>query len=210
MSTAAVFQMSSTRVTQEFEDLFNRYYPLIYRTAYRVTGSAEDAEDVVQTLFVRLLRSGLPAGLDENPKAYLYRSAVNAALNVVRSRQRHVLTADADLQAVIEQGRDKAGQDSAIHGLMVEAMAELNPRAVEMLILRYEHNYSDAEIAKLLGKSRGSVAVTLFRARARLKKLLRSGLAAWGDRPLPTPGGREAVYRSRPAGGPDANKKGTL
>jgi DNA-directed RNA polymerase specialized sigma24 family protein len=43
-----------------------------------------------------------------------------------------------------------------------------------MLILRYEHNYSDAQIAKMLGKSRGTVAVTLYRTRARLKKLLRA------------------------------------
>jgi DNA-directed RNA polymerase specialized sigma24 family protein len=43
-----------------------------------------------------------------------------------------------------------------------------------MLILRYEHNYSDVEIGRLLGRSRGAVAVTLYRARARLKKLLRA------------------------------------
>jgi len=43
-----------------------------------------------------------------------------------------------------------------------------------MLILRYEHDYTDAEIAGVLGTSRGVVAVTLFRARARLKKLLRA------------------------------------
>jgi DNA-directed RNA polymerase specialized sigma24 family protein len=42
-----------------------------------------------------------------------------------------------------------------------------------MLILRYEHHYSEAEIARVLGKSRGVVAVTLYRARIRLKKLLR-------------------------------------
>jgi DNA-directed RNA polymerase specialized sigma24 family protein len=42
-----------------------------------------------------------------------------------------------------------------------------------VLILRYEHNYSDAEIARLLGKSRGAVALMLYRARARLKRLLR-------------------------------------
>jgi DNA-directed RNA polymerase specialized sigma24 family protein len=48
---------------------------------------------------------------------------------------------------------------------------------VEVLVLRYEHDYSDAEIARLLGKSRGAVALTLFRARARLKKLLRHAYA---------------------------------
>ena len=43
-----------------------------------------------------------------------------------------------------------------------------------MLILRYEHGTSEAEIGRLLGTSRAVVAVTLFRARARLKKLLRA------------------------------------
>jgi RNA polymerase sigma factor (sigma-70 family) len=51
-------------------------------------------------------------------------------------------------------------------------MSQLHPGAVEMLVLRYEHGYSDAEIAKLLGKSRGVVAVGLYRARAKLRKLL--------------------------------------
>ena len=64
--------------------------------------------------------------------------------------------------------------DDAIEQHLIHAMAQLNPQSVEILILRYEHNYSDAEIAKMLGKSRGTVAVTLYRARARLRKLLRS------------------------------------
>jgi RNA polymerase sigma factor (sigma-70 family) len=58
-----------------------------------------------------------------------------------------------------------------------DALAQLNPRAVEILILRYEHDYSDAEIARILGKSRGAIALTLFRARARLKALLRTSLS---------------------------------
>ena len=61
MSTVMVFNVSDTRLGQEFENLFHEHYPLVYRTAYRVTGRAEDAEDVVQTLFLRLVRSGLPS-----------------------------------------------------------------------------------------------------------------------------------------------------
>jgi RNA polymerase sigma factor (sigma-70 family) len=53
-------------------------------------------------------------------------------------------------------------------------MAQLNPGTVEILILRYTHNCSDAEIARMLGKSRGTIAVTLYRARTKLKKLLRA------------------------------------
>jgi RNA polymerase sigma factor (sigma-70 family) len=66
-------------------------------------------------------------------------------------------------------GEDLA--DELRHHLL-DAIAQLRPRAVEILILHYEHNYSDAEIAKMLGKSRGTIAVTLYRARARLKRLM--------------------------------------
>ena len=60
-----------------------------------------------------------------------------------------------------------------------EAIADLSPRAAEILILRYVHDYSDAEIAKTLGTSRGTIAVSLFRSRARLRKVIRKTL---GDR----------------------------
>jgi DNA-directed RNA polymerase specialized sigma24 family protein len=66
---------------------------MIYRTAYSVTRSPQD--DVVQTLFLGLLRRGFPEGLKENPRAYLYRAAVNYSLNTVRLRGRHLPIADA-------------------------------------------------------------------------------------------------------------------
>jgi RNA polymerase sigma factor (sigma-70 family) len=56
----------------------------------------------------------------------------------------------------------------------MEAIAQLRPRAVEILLLHYKHDYSDAQIATLLGTSRGTIAVTLYRLRARLKSLVRS------------------------------------
>jgi RNA polymerase sigma-70 factor (ECF subfamily) len=172
MTTVTVFNVTNGPLAQEFDELFREHYPLVYRTAYSVTGSPEDAEDVVQTIFLRLFRRGFPPHT-ENPKGYLYRAAVNASLNVARSRRHHVLTADEGrLEALAELNRPSP--ESPIEGRLVDAIAQLNPVAVEMLILRYEHQYSDAEIAKLVGKSRGVVAVTLYRARARLKKLLRA------------------------------------
>ena len=57
---------------------------------------------------------------------------------------------------------------------LYEAIAELEPDAAELLLLRYMHNKSDAEIARMMGKSRGTVALKLFRSRARLRKLLRA------------------------------------
>jgi RNA polymerase sigma factor (sigma-70 family) len=69
------------------------------------------------------------------------------------------------------------GPHEQLQRRLSDALAQLKPRAVEILILRYEHDYSDAEIARILGKSRGAIALTLFRARARLKVLLHKSLS---------------------------------
>ena len=65
-----------------------------------------------------------------------------------------------------------APQPDRIRGPLLDAIGQLHPQAAEILILHYEQDYTDAEIAKMLGKSRLAVAMTLQRARARLKKLL--------------------------------------
>jgi RNA polymerase sigma-70 factor (ECF subfamily) len=109
----------------------------------------------------------------KSPKAYLYRAAVNLSLNTIRSRQRHVLTNDAES---FEQALHSAGRnaDEELHRRLYEAIAELDAKTSEILILRYIHEYSNGEIAKLLGMSRGVVAVQLFRSRAKLKQLIRA------------------------------------
>jgi RNA polymerase sigma-70 factor (ECF subfamily) len=173
MSTGTVFSVTQDALAREFDELFREHYPLVYRTAFSITGKTEDAEDVVQALFMRLYQVGLPLRFKDNLKGYLYRAAVNMSLNVVRSRKRHVLTSDLT-QLEMPAVPETSDADPDIQTHLVEAIATLNPSAVEMLVLRYEHNYREAEIGKLLGKSRGVVSVTLFRTRARLRKLLRS------------------------------------
>src|SRR4030095_10980412 len=64
----------------EFEEIFNEYSRFVYRTAYAVTGRHEDAEDVLQTIFLRLARHKIAPDVLKNPKPYLYRSAVNVSL----------------------------------------------------------------------------------------------------------------------------------
>jgi RNA polymerase sigma-70 factor (ECF subfamily) len=177
MSMAAVKNAGETRqrLTQEFTEIFLEHYPMIYRTAYSITGSKPDAEDVLQTIFLRLLQRDVPVEFKRSPKAYLYRAAVNLALNTIRSRKSRRFIEDFDR---LEAPPAAAAQDTSttedeeIQRSLLHAIAQLRPKAVEILILHYEHNYSDAEIAKMLGKSRGTIAVTLYRARARLKKLM--------------------------------------
>lgn len=76
MSTARAFDVTNKPLEQGFEQLFDEHYPLIYRTAYSVTGSREDAEDIVQTIFLRLYRRGAWTSLNENPKAFTERPSM--------------------------------------------------------------------------------------------------------------------------------------
>jgi len=174
MSSVAAFRRPHEPLAEDLEDAFREHSRLVYRTAYSVTGSAQDAEDVVQTLFLQLLRRGFPPAFKQNPKGYLYRAAVNLSLNAVKSGKRRASAGDPEQLEIADSRPDVHDADAKddLQARLVAAIAQLNPRAVEMLILRYEHDTSEAEIGRLLGTSRAVVAVTLFRARARLKKLL--------------------------------------
>jgi RNA polymerase sigma-70 factor (ECF subfamily) len=171
MPTTTILRPAGGSLEREFEELFSKHCQFVYRTAYSVLRDRQDAEDVLQNLFLKLLERELPLDLTKNPQGYLYRAAVNAALNIVRSRKNVVATDDfnsLERRAPDAVFRDDDGRRQRL----VDAITQLRPKAAEILILRYAHDYSDAQIAKMLGKSRGYVAVTLYRARARLKRLV--------------------------------------
>jgi RNA polymerase sigma-70 factor (ECF subfamily) len=162
-------------LSQEFEDLYLEHCELVYRTAYAITGNRQDAEDVMQRIFVKLLERRFPANVLHHPARYLHRAAVNLSLNVVRDRKRTPLEDldDLEIPAPAER-RGETREREHRHERLMAAMEGLKPRALEILVMHYKLGYSDAQIAALLGTSRGVVAVTLYRIRARLRKLLRS------------------------------------
>jgi RNA polymerase sigma-70 factor (ECF subfamily) len=175
MSTVAISQENKTTLPEEFERLYREHATLVYRTALRITRNAEEAEDILQTVFLRLIRRECPPDLQKRPRAYLYRAAVNAALDAIQLRRNRSTLVDVSEIGATLHNPDSSFQEQ-IHRQLHQAIAELKPAAAEMVILRYMHNYSDAEIAKMLGKSRGVVAVSLYRSRVRLKKLIRQSL----------------------------------
>jgi RNA polymerase sigma-70 factor (ECF subfamily) len=162
-----VASVSGKTFSLEFEQIFQEHHDLVYRTAYGITGYVEDAEDVAQTIFLRILRREVPVASMANPAGYLYRAAVNLSLTIVKSRTR---VGDVGALSVLPSAATNNVEEQ--HRALYETIATLPPRMAEILILRYQHNFSDAQISKLLGTSRGVIAVTPYRARARLKKLL--------------------------------------
>lgn len=172
MSTVTAAKVTSPLTDAEFDQFFRDNYDLVYRTAFAVTRSAEDAEDVLQNVFLAFVRGQFPPGLKKTPKAYLYRAAFNRAVDIVRARRRDFSPADAgSLAAAVSPDWTLAEEAER---RLYEAIATLHPASLQILLLRYVHNHSLAEIASLLGTTRSTVAVSLFRSRTRLRKLIRA------------------------------------
>jgi RNA polymerase sigma-70 factor (ECF subfamily) len=176
--TATAPLAAGKALPQDFERIFREHHELVYRTAFRITGNSEDAEDVLQTLFLRLLGREYPPDIEQNPKGYLHRSAVNISLDIIRARGRSVSGNVAamrdtrpDHQADRQADRQKDQMD--LRESVRAALAELTTKAAEMFVLHHVEGYTTTEIAKLIGTSPSAVAVMLFRARVRLKKAMR-------------------------------------
>ncbi len=160
---------------EDLGSLFRDHYKGIFRVAYRITSSQSDAEDVLQSVFVRLTPGWAGRDLGPNPRAYLYRAAINASLDVVRLRKRansvslDVIDFDQSSKLSVASPADDFG-DMELRELVRQAVAKLEGRAATAFVLRYYEGYDNGRIAEILGTSQMVVAVTLHRARTRLRK----------------------------------------
>ena len=166
--------------------LFEEAADLVHRTAWRVTRSADDAEDVLQAVFLHLLRFP-PQPWPENPIAYVHRAAVNASLDVLRRRKRRPESPVEDAAALAGTRDDERDAVSRIEqqrlaARLSDALHLLSPLEAEVFSLRFFEEMTNQEIADLLGKTPNHVGVALHSARTKLKAALLD------SSPAPRPG----------------------
>jgi len=176
---------SATENQSPLEILFRQHSDRVFRTANRVTGSAADAEDVLQTVFLRLARGPESPSMLGNPEGYFARAAINASLDLLRSRKRSRAVAFDDVEpaaivaALVSPRNPEAGhEDRELRDLIRAAVSRLGASAAQMFTLRYFEGYDNGEIARIMSTSALVVGVTLHRARARLRKEIGSYLRA--------------------------------
>ena len=158
------------------QDIFEAHHGLVFRTAYRITGNAADAEDVLQTVFLRLLRRD-QGGVLLQQASYLRRAAVNVALDVVRAGKVTKTIPIDDLppgRSPATPARRTEPESRELQGQLRRALATLPAREAEIFALRFFEERSNQEIAGLLGISQVHVAVILHRTRRQLQKEIRS------------------------------------
>jgi RNA polymerase sigma-70 factor, ECF subfamily len=159
--------MISTTALAGFAELFERHYEAVFRAALRVTGNPADAEDVLQTVFLRLVAQGARGGDVQDvalPAAYFRRAAVNAAVDVLRRRVLHA-----------ESVYDDRAPHAAIQApfLLKErlrrAIATLESEDATLFLLRHVEGLSNEELAGMFQIEKNNVAVRLHRIRHRLQ-----------------------------------------
>jgi len=158
------------------ESVFLEHQRRVFRAAFRITGNAQDAEDVLQTVFLRLARQGDAASL-ANPSSYLYRAAVNAGLDLLRARRERSNVALEEAHGSADgpgKRPDQVHEAAELRAWLRQAIAGLPPRAAEVFALHHLEGLENKEIARALGLSRVAVAVTLHRARYRLQQEFRA------------------------------------
>jgi RNA polymerase sigma-70 factor, ECF subfamily len=165
-------RLVTDQAPSELETLFQAHHGRVFRTAQRITGSAADAEDVLQTVFLRLVKGQEDYDWSQNPEAYLSRAAINASLDLLRSRtrSRSVALEDADSIAGSFRSPEAVQADRELQTLVRKAVSRLGKTAGEMFVLRYYEGFDNKEIAALMKTSPLVVGVVLHRARTKLRK----------------------------------------
>ena len=150
---------------EDMERLVAVYGPSIYRLAYARTGQRADAEDGMQEVFVKLLRAKPAFRDEEHRKAWLLRVTANCAADFHRAARRR--------QA--EPLSEQVPAPEEPEGDVLAAVCALPPKYRSAVHLFYYEELSVAEIAGILGLSRGAVKTRLSRARAMLRERLEGG-----------------------------------
>ena len=171
MGTAENFNLTDARrvncVTPEFAELYETHYAVVYRAALRVTGNPSDAEDALQTVFLRIFealsQSGeLPAA--RNPKAWFKRAACNAAIDILRRK-----TARAEVHIDAAPLKLVKTPDTILKEQLRRAIAALDPEDAELFLLRYVEGFSNGELADIFRQEKNNIAVRLHRIRQTLQ-----------------------------------------
>ena len=179
-SVAIIFARSEARgKTQSeqatVEELYDQFGPSLFRYAFALLSSAEDAEDAVQEVFVRVARESKRLAKVRNPKTYLFAATRNAAYSVLRSRQRKQELQDA-IQGDVQSRSESGGPDGVAEcAALGEAFEKLPTEQREVLVLKVFEQMTFREIAGAVGASINTVASRYRYGIARLRDALGGG-----------------------------------
>ena len=171
---------------EELDAFYREYRSPMLRVARSVLRDEGLAEDAVQQAFLKIFQNfeKISGGDCNKIRSFIVIIVRNTAIDLYRSRGRERVVSFEDLPRPLpaEEGDP---EEAAIRGEEARAVAEylswMDERSASLLTLRYYHGYRNKEIGELLGMSPAQVAVDLYRARQRLKRMMTKGGAPDGS-----------------------------
>ena len=172
----ALIQRSLTGDQEAFEQIFHSYKNLVYKTAFLMLNNNEDAEDVLQSVFIKVYKS--LAAYDSSRGAFttwLHRITINQCHNFKRKRRFSLLSFTSYLENILvgQSSREKQFADS---DALEQALSGLSEKLRAVVILRYYWEMSYAEIATSLEIPLGTVKSRLSQAISQLATVLEAPL----------------------------------
>lgn len=154
----------SSRCTEnDPEEIIKTYSDMVYRLAFARTGTKEDADEVYQEVFLRLLKKHPAFESDEHCKAWLLRVTVNCSNTLLSSLwKKRTVILEEDLPFMERESLGLYGE-----------LSKLPQKYRDVIHLFYYEELSVAEISEILGRKESTVRTQLTRARAMLKEILK-------------------------------------
>ena len=151
------------------EEAVHQFGRLVLDTAWRVTRCPEDARDVHQETFLKF-HEALGRGLHiDHPKAWLYRTAINAALKRLRHGRRQE-PLDAEACAIWEQGGLAQAEAEQFARQVRDRVNDLPPRQQEVCVLRFYEGLDYDQIGRTLDCAPGAARAAAFQAMKTLRE----------------------------------------
>lgn len=167
---ADLIERASQGSHEAFGTLIDSHGRAIYNVALRMVRNAEDARDIAQIVFVKAYEKLGTFDRRSRFFSWIYRIAINEALNLLRSRKRHDPLDEGLLSS--ERSPDLRAVASEEETMVQRAMADLTPEHREVIILRHFLGLSHREMGALLHLPEKTVKSRLFSARGRLGQIL--------------------------------------
>jgi RNA polymerase sigma-70 factor, ECF subfamily len=159
-----------------FEALYRRYKDRVFRLAYRHTGNSAAAEDLLQDIFLNVFRSLDGVKQADTFSAWIYRVSLNACYSYLRGKKRRTQES-VPLSSVEETAAspddDAGGIRDGWTRTLDEAVRRLPKKLGRVFVLHDVEGFKHEEIARLLGCSVGTSKSQLFRARMKMRNMLK-------------------------------------
>ena len=158
----------------KFGLLFDRYHQRLYEFFYRLSGDPSSSEDLVQDVFLRMLRYRRSFGESSEFRAWMYRIARTARIDRFRKRHDHASLSGERARETQASGfaPDRLFENSEMAALLQRALLQLPEAKREILVLARFQELKYEQIASLLDLDPGAVKVRVHRATLELREIV--------------------------------------